>query len=210
MSTTPETQGPETPVTENPVPQPHAEEPIQETVTPVEPVTQTRTIEPETQEPDFTIIEEAAPGVEFTPPKRGRGRPRKDGTAPQPKPVQVESIPVPEKSKFNAAKAQKAGEYVARVIIGITGNINPDFAPHTPQEVEMAGDCIKSTGEYFVSKEIPDLPPGVTLALCWASYFGAIAIAERNRPKVQNLWDKFKLWRAHRKAVKELKKAGGK
>ena len=154
---------------------------------------------------DNVEVVEDTQASEFAAVRRGRGRPRKDGSAPQ-SAYQKTQVDIPPVNPFDAKRAREVGELIGRSVVNMTGTISPDFSPHTPQEIALSESAIHQTGQFFVDSKLPDIPPGIALVLAWGQYYGALAVAERNRPKIRNLWDKFRAWRQMRKFEKEHRK----
>ena len=57
-------------------------------------------------------------------------------------------------------------------------------------------DVIASSGLTVRAQYVASWHPGVALAVAYASLYGAMAVAERNRPAVQSLVDRVKLYLA--------------
>ena len=143
--------------------------------------------------------------------KRGPYRKRGDkvdgGEKTPPLPIDV--VRAPEKS-FDKEAARKTGEQLGKMVIGIVGQFPPNSLPQTPTEQALAQGAVAQTGEYFVSKELPELPPSLALIAAWSTYYMVVISADRNREAAKSFWTKvksnFAQWRAARKAKKEAEK----
>jgi hypothetical protein len=137
--------------------------------------------------------------------KRGQYK-RGDG----PRPVLSDEAPPVEKA-FDAELARRAGEQTGQMVIALVAQFKPDAAPQTDLERQMATMAVKQTGQFFVDKQLGDLPPGLALVAAWGAFYGTILTAERNREATKNFWtglkSKFAQWRAARKAKRDVEKA---
>jgi hypothetical protein len=194
-------------------------EPVAEPQAPIPPTPEDQSVQEPPAGSDASLnapgdIPEVEPGAEFKPTGRGQGQAgkrrgpykRADGQAgPQ---ASTPSAPKPEPPNgkaFDPNAARAMGERMAQMVIGLVGISSPDFMPQTDVEKALAQGAIKQTGQFCVDSELTDLPPGVALAVAWISFYASMAASERNRPKVQSLWTKARMWYAARKAAKAAK-----
>ena len=125
-----------------------------------------------------------------------------------PKPPLTDTAPV--EKTFDVELARRAGEQTGQMVIALVAQFKPGAAPQTDLEHQMATMAVKQTGQFFVDKQLGDLPPGLALVAAWGAFYGTILTAERNREATKDFWtglkSKFAQWRAARKAKKAVEK----
>lgn len=135
--------------------------------------------------------------------KRGKYKTRNG----EPRTIEVNRAP---EKTFDKEAARLAGEKMGQLLIGIVGQFHPNSLPQTDTERSLAKTAVAQTGQYFVDKEMPDLPPSLALVFAWGTYYMVVASAERNREAVQTFWGNFKSkwaqWNAARKAKKQVER----
>ena len=129
------------------------------------------------------------------PKKRGPGRPRKDGSAPQPKKSSNQSRlggAASAEQRHNAAQDAEriaTASFVTDMIevsgVAIAGE---DAAMSEHEKLGMVGCWDK----YFAAKGINDIPPGVAITLVMSQYYIRVFTSPKAKPKTKKAIDWFK------------------
>lgn len=114
-------------------------------------------------------------------------------------------------SEAQEAQSRMAGAAAAAMMFSsLTMLMGDEWQPRTEKEAGFDEQKLMSNafGDYFVSKNVTDFPPGVTLSFVLLGYVAARMSMPKTRTKMQ----KFKTWAALKfaayKLKKEFKKAG--
>jgi hypothetical protein len=99
--------------------------------------------------------------------------------------------------------AREAGRKSVQMLINFPGLYNPDLLPLAGESTEKAAIAfMEAGGEYFVSRKMGDMPPGMAFAMAGMGYYAVLLSQERNRGFMKETWAKIKgawaWWRAKR------------
>lgn len=99
--------------------------------------------------------------------------------------------------------AREAGRKSVQMLINFPGLYDPDLLPRAGEVTEKAAIAfMEAGGEYFVSRKMGDMPPGMAFAFAGMGYYAVLLSQERNKGIIKQTWGKIKgawaWWRAKR------------
>lgn len=110
-------------------------------------------------------------------------------------------------AEVDETHARAVGVYAATALVTMGRLWGGDEWEPQKDPIDEKANLDKAFGDYFVAKEVTDLPAGLALSIAVLGYAAPRFFMPTTKQRTLTLWEKVKLWNAARKMKKERPKA---